>query len=316
MSATLTAPPPSLSPARSPGDALVPLPITVDEFHLMADAGVYAADPYESRIELLDGYAVHAILGDSVERPTMMNPRHVRPIQKLVRLVPQFDGTDCTLRVQLPVTLPQFNEPQPDAAIARGSDDDYAARHPGPGDLLALIEVSDASTFRDRGVKLRAYAAAGVPLYVILHVPTRTVELYTEPQPAQGRYGRSETLAADATLHLPTAAGAAVSRPRTVGGGGTPPVARTTCAATPGRPWSATRAAAWRCRRSSSITTSLRSSSWTRWCLLGTGRASPANRSGRSFGSCRRATASRAGRRGGRRASSTHSFRTPLSAKP
>ena len=210
MSATLTAPPPSLSPARSPGDTLVPLPITVDEFHLMADAGVYAADPYESRIELLDGYAVHAILGDSLERPTMMNPRHVRPIQKLVRLVPQFDGTGCTLRVQLPVTLPEFNEPQPDAAVARGSDDDYADHHPGPGDLLCLIEVSDASTWRDRGVKLRAYATAGVPLYVILHVPTRTAEVYTEPRREESRYGRSETLGAADVLHLPTAAGEAV----------------------------------------------------------------------------------------------------------
>ena len=221
MSATLTPSPAALSPASTPalthasmpGDALVPLPITVDEFHLMAEAGVYAADPYESRIELLDGYAVHAILGDSLERPTMMNPRHVAPIEALTDLRPLFKPHGCILRVQLPVTLPEFNEPQPDAAIARGSVQDYSDHHPGPGDLLALVEVSDASTFRDRGVKLRAYAAAGVPLYVILHVPTRTAELYTEPQPDQGRYGRSETLAADATLHLPTAAGEPVAVP-------------------------------------------------------------------------------------------------------
>ena len=216
MSANVLAPPPpasqSLTPAYTPGDALVPLPITVDEFHRMADAGVHAADPYESRIELLDGYAVHAILGDSAEHPTMMKYRHVAPIEALTDLRPLFKPHGCILRVQLPVTLPEFNEPQPDAAVARGSVSDYtnARRHPGPDDLLCLIEVSDASTWRDRGVKLRAYAAAGVPLYVILHVPTRTAELYTEPQPDQGRYGRSETLPADATLHLPTAAGEAV----------------------------------------------------------------------------------------------------------
>lgn len=201
---------PSGRPATPIADVLRPLPITVEAFHHMADLGIYAADPYENRIELLDGYAVHAILGDSEEKPTMMKPRHARPIQKLIRLVPRFDGGGCTLRVQLPVTLPEFNEPQPDAAIAKGSDDDYADRHPGPADLLALVEVADASTGRDRGVKLRAYATAGVPLYVILHVPTRTAEVYTEPRREEARYGRSETLAAADVLRLPTASGEAV----------------------------------------------------------------------------------------------------------
>ena len=180
---------------------------TVDEFHRIEEIGILANEWHGERTELIDGRIVWVILGDSLENPIQIKPSHVWPISVLTNLVPTFAAQDTHLRLQNPVTLPEFDEPMPDAAIVRGTMDDFLRHHPLPEDILCLIEVADASASRDRGVKLRAYAAAGVPLYVILHLPSRTAEVYRDPIPAAGRYGRSETLAADAALRLPTAAG-------------------------------------------------------------------------------------------------------------
>ena len=179
--------------------------LTVDQFHTMRDASVFELDPLGDHVELIDGRLTYAIRGDSLEDPVQMKPSHATPIRKLTRLAPRFDGHGCFLQVQVPVTLPEFNEPTPDGAVVRGVEDDFGGRHPGPGDILCLIEVADASIARDRGRKRRAYATANVPLYVILHVPRRTAEVHSDPRPGDGRYGRVETLAADATLRLPTA---------------------------------------------------------------------------------------------------------------
>ena len=44
----------------------------------------------------------------------------------------------------------------------RGTEEDYADRHPGPADLPLVIEVADSSLGTDRSTKPRLYATAGV----------------------------------------------------------------------------------------------------------------------------------------------------------
>ena len=48
-----------------------------------------------------------------------------------------------------PVTL-ATSEPEPDVAVVRGSDQDYIDRHPGPADVVLVVEVSDNSLHRDQ----------------------------------------------------------------------------------------------------------------------------------------------------------------------
>jgi len=43
----------------------------------------------------------------------------------------------------------------------KGSLESFAERHPGPQDVLVLVEVADSSLDYDRGAKLRVYASAG-----------------------------------------------------------------------------------------------------------------------------------------------------------
>jgi Uma2 family endonuclease len=65
---------------------------------------------------------------------------------------------------------------------------------------------------RDRTVKLKAYAAAGIPLYVIVNLLDNQVELYA-PLAGGAGYGPPALLKADDTLALPTATSATVSVP-------------------------------------------------------------------------------------------------------
>ena len=44
-----------------------------------------------------------------------------------------------------------------------------------------VIEVSDATLKRDRGLKKRIYARAGIPVYWIINLIENQIEIYTEP---------------------------------------------------------------------------------------------------------------------------------------
>ena len=94
----------------------------------------------------------------------------------LLLLLPALLG--CHLRIQDPITIHPSHEPEPDAAIVRGRPRDYADHHPEPGDVVSLIEISESSLEHDRTTKLRIYAAAGIPQYIILNLVDRRVEVY------------------------------------------------------------------------------------------------------------------------------------------
>ncbi|NLE82888.1 MAG: Uma2 family endonuclease, partial [Rhodococcus sp.] len=66
-------------------------------------------------------------------------------------------------------------------------------------------EVADASLHRDRTIKQQIYADSGLPQYIILNVPERCAEVYTQPLAGKGRYGNLVTLSSDRELILPAA---------------------------------------------------------------------------------------------------------------
>jgi len=82
---------------------------------------------------------------------------------------------------QGPIGIPALDsEPEPDLVWARR--DDYSAQHPRPEDLILVIEVSDSSLARDRGLKARLYAEAGIADYWVVNIPERCVEVRRDPQ--------------------------------------------------------------------------------------------------------------------------------------
>jgi len=63
--------------------------------------------------------------------------------------------------------------------IARGKED----RHPGPDDIALVVEVADSSLADDRQMATEVYGPAGVPVYWIVNLVHRQVEVYTDPGP-------------------------------------------------------------------------------------------------------------------------------------
>lgn len=110
-------------------------------------------------------------------------------------------------RSQLPLTLSRVDEPEPDLAIVRGTPEDFADRHPGPSDVVAVIEVADSSVDFDRSTKQRLYAAAGIPAHWIINLPEDHIEVLEDPQPAERRYARRREVGRNESARLVLHAG-------------------------------------------------------------------------------------------------------------
>jgi Uma2 family endonuclease len=79
------------------------------------------------------------------------------------------------------VQIPDFDEPEPDIAVVRGSRDLYRGRTPGPEDIALVVEVSETTLDRDRGPKLAASARGGIAHYWIINLVARQIEDYSNP---------------------------------------------------------------------------------------------------------------------------------------
>lgn len=163
--------PPAASIAPPLECGVSPYRFTVDQYHEMIDAGILGEN---DRIELLEGGILYM---------SPKGPRHVFAVQELsARLTPLLPA-DWHLRIQDPLTLAE-SEPEPDLAIVRGSRRDYAARHPEVGEVGLVIEVADSSLELDRTVKQRVYAVAEIPVYWLVNLAMRSIEVFSQPQPA------------------------------------------------------------------------------------------------------------------------------------
>jgi Uma2 family endonuclease len=183
---------------------------TVQDYHrMLADGSIIEGDPYE----LLDGQVVLRIRSVVGEEFTVEGPPHARVVKRLSHLSDLFKPLGCHMQCAHPVTLPPHDEPEPDGAVIRGAESDFDDRHPGPGDILCVIEVSGKSLSRDRRYKRELYANQGIPMYVILNLVDVAVEVYTEPVPGEARYAHERQVSLDGSISFPTAAGVPVVVP-------------------------------------------------------------------------------------------------------
>ena len=101
-------------------------------------------------------------------------------------------GDDLVVRPQLPLTLVDDSEPEPDLAVVRARDAESGERHPRTA--LLVVEVAGESLPLDRQAKAVLYARAGIPEYWIVNLGDATVEVRREPDAASGTY-RTRTVA-------------------------------------------------------------------------------------------------------------------------
>ena len=173
---TLT-PPPTITKRR----------FSVKEYYLMADAGILSP---RDRVELIDGEIVQmAAIGSY----------HAACVDTLNSLFAETLGRRVIVRVQNPVRLSEYSEPEPDVALLRPRADFYRDAHPRPDDVMLIVEVSHSTVEYDRDVKTPLYAAAGIPELWLVNLDEDFIDGLADPDGAGyrtlRRYVRGERIA-------------------------------------------------------------------------------------------------------------------------
>lgn len=152
---------------------------TVAEYHQMA--------------EVFEGQRVELLRGKIVDMSPIKS-RHAAVVSLLTELFFQHCSDRYAVRVQNPVRVSDYSEPEPDLALVQLRADHYAGSHPAPNEVFILVEVADTSLDKDRRVKLPLYAEAGIPEYWIVDLKADRLEVYTQPE--EGSYAREIVLKA------------------------------------------------------------------------------------------------------------------------
>jgi Uma2 family endonuclease len=135
----------------------------------MGETGILG--PHD-RVELIDGEIID------------MSPIGVMHAAIVARLASHFSqrlGPTAVVWCQNPVRLDDISEPEPDIAILRPRADFYMTAHPGPTDVLLVIEVADTSLAYDLGTKVPLYARHGIPEAWVIDAATRRTRVFRQP---------------------------------------------------------------------------------------------------------------------------------------
>ena len=177
--ARVTRPPPAPDPTLH-GRAVQRF--TVEQYHRMIDAGVF------------DGAGKCELIHGLILEKAVPGPPHSKSTSRVNRLLsPLFPYPDWFVQIQDSITLAD-SEPEPDFSAATDPESKYDARHPGPKDLVLVVEVSHTTAGFDRGTKLALYAENKVVQYWIIDIEKQCVEVYTDPRggKAPGYRSRAE----------------------------------------------------------------------------------------------------------------------------
>jgi len=160
--------------------------LTVQDYHCMAEAGIFHP---EERVELIEG---------QIFQMAAKGTAHEAAITRTERLLRNRLGEQVLLRLQSPVQLNNYSEPEPDIAVVAPNPLDYEDHHPTPSEVFLLVEVADTSLKHDREVKAPVYARSGIVDYWVLDVNERKLHVYRLPS-SQG-YQSEMILAEDVTI--------------------------------------------------------------------------------------------------------------------
>jgi Uma2 family endonuclease len=155
---------------------------------------IRAAGILTGRYELIDGEIISKM---------GQNPPHPHAINLVLRYLARVFGIEM-VRVQATIEIgdadPEHNDPEPDLAVTEEPADAYSQRHPGPADLVLVVEVSDTTLRFDRGAKALLYARAGIREYWVLDLGGRALYVHRNPTPEGyaeiSRYTADEQVAA------------------------------------------------------------------------------------------------------------------------
>ena len=152
--------------------------LSVEAFHRMGETGILGP---ADRVELIDG---------EIFDMSPIGVLHAAIVDALLRHLSRSVAESAVIRCQNPLRLDEFSEPEPDVAILRPRADCYTTAHPGPADVLLVIEVADSSLAYDLGTKVPLYARHGIPEVWVIDAATRQTRVFRQPV-GGGEVGRS-----------------------------------------------------------------------------------------------------------------------------
>jgi Uma2 family endonuclease len=138
------------------------------EYARLVDLGMFEDDP----LELVGGHLIVA------EPQSAYHASAIRAVDYALRAVLP---PGWIVSVQLPVSLDDESEPEPDLTVVPGRPADYRLAH--PTHPVLAIEVAESSLAFDREHKGSLYARAGIPEYWIVNLVDRVLEVYRDPDP-------------------------------------------------------------------------------------------------------------------------------------
>jgi Uma2 family endonuclease len=183
----------TILPTYVPSIGVPPEPVqrlSVEQYLSLVRDGSVTDD---SRCELIEGWMVPSLT---------KGPGHEEVHETLRDLLECLlpDGWLC--RSQGPIVLLD-SVPEPDLSIVLGPRSRFRAQHPVPAEIQWVVEVSDLTLERDRGLKLRAYARSSIREYWIVNLIDRQIEVYTSPQPLANPPGYAPPVIYRQADHVP-----------------------------------------------------------------------------------------------------------------
>jgi Uma2 family endonuclease len=163
---------------------------TIADYERMLEAGILSED---DRVELIDG---------EVRAMSPIGSRHTAIVKRVNAFISRQIGDTAIVSVQDPIRLNDYTEPQPDIAVLRYREDFYGYAHPGPEDVLLVVEVAETLLEYDRQEKIPRYAQAMIPESWLFDAVSEIVTQYTDPDGTSYRQvctlGRGQVLVSHA----------------------------------------------------------------------------------------------------------------------
>lgn len=168
---------------------------TVEDFFRLGELGILKSDEH---FELIDGEIYTKV------SPIGMNHSIVE--HRLRRAFEKLYSDEGWVAPPVSIILDARNVIEPDVVLLLGKDVDYIDKQPTAESIGLAAEVSNTTIAYDRGDKLKRYAGANVPIYLVVDVQRACVEMYTQPDPADANgptYGNKQTFAVGQSIVLP-----------------------------------------------------------------------------------------------------------------
>lgn len=170
---------------------------SIHECRLLAEQGLLTPGKYE----LIEGEVIFKMGQGRL---------HVAVVTLITAALAAIFGND-SLQSQAQIGIgerDEFNDPEPDVAVLRGTVADYLEREPDPAtEVLLVAEASNTTLPGDLTTKARIYARHGLPDYWVVAIPRRELIVHRQPTPdgyaEVAAYGENDSVAPLATPDSP-----------------------------------------------------------------------------------------------------------------